>query len=185
MNIYSDTSHSTLKYLKDTEVNIINLLIIMGDFKIRHWSWDSSFPHHLSISDNLFIIADLFNLDLLLSTNPISTRYSDTVGESNSVINLIFLYSRLSKLNNYSIYPEWQLTSDHVSLMVTIPIADEFVQSSKFSLPKKSEEEEAFVKEAISIIKSLDTSNLTNQESLEEVVNLFASKIEQAWNANT
>ena len=185
MNIYSDTSHSTLKYLKDTEVNIINLLIIIGDFKIRDWSWDSSFPHHLSISDNLFIIADLFNLDLLLSTNPVSTRYSDTVGESDSVINLIFLYSRLSKLNNYSIYPEWQLTSDHVSLMVTIPIADKFVQSSKFLLPKKSEEEEAFVKEAISIIKSLDTSNLTNQESLEEVVNLFASKIEQAWNANT
>ena len=27
MNIYSDASHSTLKYLKDTEVNINNLLI--------------------------------------------------------------------------------------------------------------------------------------------------------------
>ena len=120
----------------------------------------------------------------MLSTNPVPTRYSDTVGESDSVINLMFLYSGLSKLNNYSIHPEWQLTSDHISLMVTIPIADEFVQSSKFSLPKKSEEKEAFVKEAISIIKSLDTSNLTNQESLEEVVNLFASKIKQAWNAN-
>ena len=126
----------------------------------------------------------MFNLNLLLSTNPVPTRYSDTVGESDSVINLMFLYSGLSKLNNYSIHPEWQLTSDHISLMVTIPIADEFVQSSKFSLPKKSEEKEAFVKEAISIIKSLDTSNLTNQESLEEVVNLFASKIKQAWNAN-
>jgi len=51
-------------------------------------------------------------------------------------------------------------------------------------LPKKSEKEEAFVKEAISIIKFLDTSNLINQESLEEVVNLFVLRIEQAWNAN-
>jgi len=35
MNIYSDASHSTLKYLKDTEVNINNLLIMTGDFNIR------------------------------------------------------------------------------------------------------------------------------------------------------
>ena len=35
MNIYSDTSHSALKYLKDTKVNINNLLIITGNFNIR------------------------------------------------------------------------------------------------------------------------------------------------------
>jgi len=35
INIYSDTSHSTLKYLKDTEVNINNLLIMTSDFNIR------------------------------------------------------------------------------------------------------------------------------------------------------
>jgi len=34
MNIYSDSSHSTLKYLKNTEVNIRNLLIITGNFNI-------------------------------------------------------------------------------------------------------------------------------------------------------
>jgi len=37
MNIYSDASHSTLKYLKNTEVNINNLLIITSDFNIRDW----------------------------------------------------------------------------------------------------------------------------------------------------
>jgi len=35
MNIYSDFSHSALKYLKDTKVNINNLLIMTGDFNIR------------------------------------------------------------------------------------------------------------------------------------------------------
>jgi len=35
MNIYSDSLHSTLKYLKDTEVNILNLLIMTGDLNIR------------------------------------------------------------------------------------------------------------------------------------------------------
>jgi len=35
MNIYSDSSHTALKYLKDTEVNIENVLLMTGDFNIR------------------------------------------------------------------------------------------------------------------------------------------------------
>jgi len=35
MNVYSDSSHTALKYLKDIEINILNLLIIIGDFNIR------------------------------------------------------------------------------------------------------------------------------------------------------
>ena len=35
MNVYSDSFHSALKYLKDTEANICNLLIMTGDFNIR------------------------------------------------------------------------------------------------------------------------------------------------------
>ena len=34
MNIYSDSSYSALKYLKDTKVNIRNLLIMTGNFNI-------------------------------------------------------------------------------------------------------------------------------------------------------
>ena len=69
MNVYSDASHSTLKYIKDTEVNIQNLLIMAGDFNIRDSLWDSSFSHHSSISNDLIIIADSFHLSLLSSTN--------------------------------------------------------------------------------------------------------------------
>ena len=167
MNVYSDYFHLALKYLKDTEVNINNLLIMTGNFNIRDRSWDPFFPHHLSISDDLFIIVDLFNLDLLISTNPAPTRYSDTADKSNSVIDLMFLHSGLSELNYHSIYSNWHLISDHVSLTITIPIKEEFVQLSKFSLSKKSEEEEIFVKEVIAIFKSLDTLTLLNQESLE------------------
>ena len=185
MNVYSDYFHSVLKYLKNTKVNINNLLIITGNFNIRDQSWDSSFPYHLSISNDLFVIADLFNLDLLISTNPTPTRYSDTVGKLNLVIDLMFLHSGLSKLNYHSIHSDWHLTLDHVSLTITISIEEEFVQLSKFSLPKKSEEEEMLVKEVIAIFKSLDTLTLLNQESLEQVVNSLALKINEAWNANT
>ena len=37
MNMYSDSSYSALKYLKDTKVNVCNLLVITGDFNI----WDN------------------------------------------------------------------------------------------------------------------------------------------------
>ena len=106
------------------------------------------------------------------------------MGESNSVINLMFLCSGLNELNNHSIHPDWHLILDHIPLTVTIPIEEEFIQLSKLSLPKKNEEEEVFVTEVVDIFKSLDTSILSNQESLELVVNLLALRIDQAWNTN-
>jgi len=184
MNIYSNAFHSALKYLKDTEVNINNLIIMTGDFNIRDSLWDPSFPHHSSINDNLFILADSFNLDLLTPTNPIPTRYSDTSGESDSVINLMFLHSRSSKLNSYLIHLSWRLTSNHALLTIIIPIEEEHVMTSKFSLSKNSKEEEEFIKEVTCVFKLLDTTNLLDQESLEQVINSLAASIERAWNAN-
>jgi len=105
MIIYSDAFHSTLKYFKDTEANIDNLIIMTGNFNIRDSLWDPSFPHHSLISDDLFIIVDSFNLDLSIPTNPIPTRYSDTLGVSDSVLDLMFLHSDSSKLNQHAIHP--------------------------------------------------------------------------------
>ena len=178
MNVYSDSSYLALKYLKDTEVNINNLLIMTGDFNIRDSLWDLSFPHHSSISDNLIIIADLFNLDLLIPTNPTPTRYSDTEGGANSVIDLIFLHSRSNKLNNHLIHSNWHLLSNHAPLTISIPITEENIISSRLVILKNSEEEAAFVKEAIVIIKNMNTSNLMDCDKLEDIVNLLELKIE-------
>ena len=103
MNVYSGFSHSALKYLKDTEVNINNFLIMTGDFNIRDSLWDLSFPHHSSISNNLLITADLFNLNLSISTNSYPTRYSDTEDEADSVIDLMFLCNGSNELNCYEL----------------------------------------------------------------------------------
>ena len=42
INVYSDLSQLALKYLKDTEVNINNILIMTEDFNIRDCLWDPS-----------------------------------------------------------------------------------------------------------------------------------------------
>ena len=171
MNIYSDLSHSALKYLKDIEVNIDNVLIMTEDFNIRDSLWDPSFLHHSSISDDLLIIADSFNLALLSPTNPCPTRYSDMIGEANSTIDLMFLQYRSSEINQYSIYPEWHLTSDHTPLFIAIPIMAKIINTLKLLIQQKSEQEIAFIKEVISSFKNFDTSNIANKECLKYTVN--------------
>ena len=129
MNIYSDSSHSALKYLKDIEVNIPNLLIMTSDFNIRDSIWNLYFPHHSAISDDLMIIADSFNLDLSFPTHHVPTRYLDMAGKLNLVINLMFLQNGSTELNNHSVHPDWYLFSDYALLMVSIAINEENIDS--------------------------------------------------------
>ena len=137
MNVYSDSSHSALKYLKDTEINIDNVLIMTRDFNIRDSLWDSSFQFHSSISDDLIIIADSFNLALSTPTNSCPTRYSDTAEEANSIIDLMFLHYGLSELNHHFILPESYLLSDHAPLFINIPNYKEVIYTSKLTIPQK------------------------------------------------
>jgi len=184
MNVYSDSSHLALKYFKNTKVNIDNVLLMTGDFNIRDSLWDLSVPHHSSISDDLIIIADLFNFALSTPINPCTTRYSDTAGEANSVIDLMFLCYRSRELNQHSIHPNSRLFSDYASLSINISIDEEIVCTSKLSIPQKSKQETAFVEKVISDLKNLDTSNIANTKRLEHIVNQLEAIIEQAWTEN-
>ena len=100
------------------------------------------------------------------------------VGESNLVINLMFLQSSSTELNNYSIYLNWQLSSDYASLTVSISIAEENIISSKFSIAIYSKEEAAFIKDVSYAIKNLNISNLSDINKLEDIVNSFTLNIE-------
>ena len=177
MNIYSDSSYLALKYLKDIEVSIDNVLVMTGDFNIRDSLWNPVFPHYSFISDDLLIIIDFFHLALSTPTNPYSTRYSDTVGEVNLTIDLIFLWYGLTELNQHSIHPDWRLTSDHTPLFITIPIVDEIINTSKLLIQQNSEQETTFIEEVILAFKNLNTLNISNKECLENTVNNLNSLI--------
>ena len=167
MNVYSDSSHTALKYLKDAEANINNVVLITGDFNIRNSLWDLSFPFHSSISDDLIILVDSFNLALSSLTNPCLTRYFDMPGESNSVIDLMFLCFDSSELDQHSILPESCLSSDHAPLTVTIPLSKEIIQTSKLILAPKSNQESGFIKDIISNFKRLDTNSIKDSDKLD------------------
>jgi len=59
-------------------------------------------------------------------------------------------------------------------LTVSIPIVEENINLSKFSITKNSKEEVLFIKDVLSIIKNLDISNLSDIDKLEDIVNTFA-----------
>jgi len=178
--MFAIISHTALKYFKDTEVNIDNVLLMTSDFNIRDSLWDPSFPFHSSISNDLIIIADSFDLALFTPTNPCPTRYSDMAGESNSIIDLMFLHYGSSELDHHTILPESWLSSDYAPLLIDIPIFEEIIQTSKLTLAPKSDHETAFIKDIISNFKILDTSNIEDISKLEWVVNQLRMIIDQA-----
>ena len=101
MNVYSNSSQTALKYLKNTEANINNILIIMSDFNIRDSSWDPLFPNH---GDMLTNITDSLSLYISNATIQVPTKYTDNPNNLNSVINLMFLQPNSDEFDSYIIH---------------------------------------------------------------------------------
>jgi len=89
------------------------------------------------------------------------------------------------ELNNHSIHQDWQLSSDHTPLTVIIPIAEENIVTSKFSIAKNNKEEESFIKDISYAIKNINVDDLSNINKLKFVTNTLASKIKNVWRANS
>ena len=141
INVYSDSSQLALKYLKDTETNINNVIIMTGDFNIRDSFWDLNFPFHSVHSDMLFDIADSFSLALSKPIKNLPTRFLDNDQNSNSVLDLVFTQPSSMEFNSHHIHLDWRLSSDHAPITVDIPIRDEDIPTKQCSLIKESDEE--------------------------------------------
>ena len=70
--------------------------------------------------------------------------------------------------------------SDHMPLVITIPIAEEYIATHKRTITKNSEEEDMFIKEVITFFSKLDMLNISNISKLEKVVLDFANIIDYA-----
>ena len=106
INVYLDSFQSALKYLKDIETNIHNIIIITDDFNIRDSLWDTNFSFHSAHSDTLLNIADLLSLAISKPSENFPTRFSDNNCNTNSVLDLVFLHLSSSEFNHYHIHLE-------------------------------------------------------------------------------
>ena len=103
INTYLDDHQFILKYLKDTEVNLNNVLIMTGDFNIRDNDWNPLYSYYSMYANILREIANSFSLELSISIVQVPMRYTDNLLELNLVIDLMFLYTNIEKFNNYTI----------------------------------------------------------------------------------
>ena len=95
-----------MKYLKDIEINLNNVLIMTVNFNIRDNDWDLLYPHHSVYTNTLMEIADSFNLSLFSPISQIPTQDTDNLDNSNLVINLMFLCSNSTELDKHLILPD-------------------------------------------------------------------------------
>ena len=127
INIYSDDCQFALRYLKNTEVNLNNVLIMIEDFNISDNDWNLLYPHHLTYANTLKDITDFFNLELSTSIIQVSIKYANNSQESNLVIDLMFLYANEEEFDKHMISSNLCSPSDHASLSVNIIIKENFI----------------------------------------------------------
>jgi len=72
-----------------------------------------------------------FDLKISLLVNQIPIWYANNLNNANSVIDLMFLWADLNKIDNHLILPESRSLSDYTSLTVDIYIDKEFIQEKR------------------------------------------------------
>ena len=72
-----------------------------------------------------------FDLKISLLVNQIPIWYANNPNNANSVIDLMFLWADLNKIDNHLILPESRSLSDYTSLTVDIYIDKEFIQEKR------------------------------------------------------
>jgi len=65
--------------------------------------------------------------------------------------------------------------------MVTIPIIEEHIETTKHTIAKNSKEEDKFIKEIMASFSKMDALTVLNIDELEEIVLKFANIVERAW----
>jgi len=105
INVYSDNQQSASKYLKNTEVNLNNILIMIGDFNIRDNNWNPLHLYHLIYMNISREIVGSFNLKLPMSIDQVFTYYTNSPQDLNSVLYLMFLHVNVEEFNNHMISP--------------------------------------------------------------------------------
>ena len=151
-----------LKYLKNIEANLDNVLIITENFNIRDNNWNPTYFHHFIHTDIFMEITGSFNLRMSTLYIQVSTWYADNLNDSNSVINLMFLWANSIEINNHFILLDLWSSLYYAPLTVDIIIEEKIIQDKWQTIIKNSEKGKNFVIELKNAIGNINTFNISN-----------------------
>jgi len=135
----------------------------------------------LTHSDTLLKIADFFNLSLSSLVQQVLTQYSNNNNNTNSVIDLFFLWPNSIEINNYIILPELWYPSNHALLTIDISITEELIQNKCQTIIRNSKEEENFIADFIKTIRNINTTTILDKDALENTVQEYTRILEMIW----
>jgi len=164
-----------LQVLHNNIRNVGKTLVMTGDFNIRNSNWDPNVHFHSIYMEDLIAIADSLDLDLASPINLGPTRFVDNYRDSNSVLDLVFIDPNNKGFNKHTLNPDIYLPSDHIPLIIDMGINDENIDIMIQAIKKDSKEEEAFIRDIIVNVRSIDTLNLKSQEDVQRCITLFTT----------
>jgi len=155
-----------------------------GNFNIRNSDWDLNFYHHSSHTNNLLTLANSLGLELSSSSNPGPTRFMDNPHDSNSVIDLVFLFPNNIGFGYHILYPNIYKLSDYVPLTIEIGIREINININIWTISKDSKEKKNFITSITNGITTLNTANINLKEILENVVQQMTIVFSNAWSTH-
>jgi len=129
-------------------------------------------------------VADNLGLDLSHLANPRPTRFADNPQDTNSILDLVFLEPNNLRFGRH-ILLDLQKPSDHILLIINVGIKKENFDLIIQSIKKDNTKEENFISSIIRDVKLIDTSSITNRESLQNAINQLTGAFEKVWAENS
>ena len=95
---------------------------MIGNFNIRDYDWDLSFPYHSIYTEDLTLIVDSLGLELSSPYNPGPTRYTNNPRDTSLVLDLVFFSPNNCGFAKHLLFPDKRKPSNHVSISIEVDI---------------------------------------------------------------
>jgi hypothetical protein len=146
--------------------------------------WDPSYNSHGVAAACLLKLTQDLELDWDPPANPGPTHVPHVKMLNHTVINLIFTPPGVATELPQRRMVELQGPLDHIPLLGKICIRPSKLEVSRMTIPKESDEEDAFMGDLCRLVRSVSALPIMSQDGVKERANAFALAFSTAWETN-
>jgi hypothetical protein len=184
LNVYNDDRATVVSFLRREGLMIPHLSIMTGDFNCHSIVWDPSYNSHGAAVAHLLELAQDLELDWDPPVNPGPTHIPHVEALNHTVIDLIFTPPGVATELPQRRLIKLQGLSDHIPLLGKIHIRPLKLEVTRITIPKESDEEDAFIGDLYRLVRSVLVLPIMSQNGVKERANAFALAFSTAWETN-
>jgi endonuclease/exonuclease/phosphatase family metal-dependent hydrolase len=168
LNVYNDNRATAVSFLKREGLIIPRLSIMAGDFNCHSMVWDPSYDSHGVAAARLLELVQDLELDWDPPANPGPTHIPHVEMLNHMVIDLVFTPPGVAIELPQRRMIELQGPSDHIPLLGKIRIRPSRMEVSRITIPKESNEEDAFLGDLFRLVRSVLAIPIELQDGVKE-----------------